>query len=250
MTILIRRSITFLQFINKIEILYQTRGVIFNSFVSPIYRLGSQNFKIQIQEINFLISSTNRCCWSSQAHSNLRAAVANILVTVDPEIVTVPNMTVVPTPVTCDTKLPSLKAATQTTQYQLAGGAAVNEGAFKQRLTMKSADTVEIQGVLCVAEDLVGKDAEIVVYADYQPLDSEQVQSHYMRDSEGQVQLWDGTDKNLVALESTLIKSQQEVSLYSGVIPITGKIMLYFGYRLADSTLVTNAKAIEVNIEP
>ena len=71
-----------------------------------------------------------------------------------------------------------------------------------------------------------------------------------MRDSEGQVQLWDGTDKNLVALESTLIKSQQEVSLYSGVIPITGKIMLYFGYRLADSTLVTNAKAIEVNIEP
>ena len=37
-----------------------------------------------------------------------------------------------------------------------------------------------------------------------------------MRDSEGQVQLWDGTDKNLVALESTLIKSQQEVSLYSG----------------------------------
>jgi hypothetical protein len=152
--------------------------------------------------------------------------------------------------VTCDTDLSLLGVAAPTTQYQLAGGAAVNGGSFEQQVTMKLADKIEIKGVLCAAEAVVGKDAKIVVYADYQPLDSEQVQSHYLRDSKGQVQAWDGKAENLVALESTVIKSKQEVSLYQGEIPISGKITLYFGYRLTDNTMITNAKAIVINIEP
>jgi Leucine-rich repeat (LRR) protein len=186
---------------------------------------------------------------TSQADYSV-TAVANVLVNVAQEIVTLPEMAVIPVTVTCDTDLPLLEAATPTMSYQLAGGAAVNGGLFEQQVTVKLADKVEIRGVLCAAEEVVGKDAEIVFYADYQPLDSAQAQSHYMRDNEGQVQAWDRTAEQLVALKSTVIELKHEESLYHDMIPVTGKVTLYFGYRLTDGTMVTNAKGIVVNVEP
>jgi hypothetical protein len=186
---------------------------------------------------------------TSQADYSV-TAVANVLVNVAQEIVTLPELAAIPVTIPCDTDLPLLEAATPTMPYQLAGGAAVNGGLFEPQVTVKLTDKVEIRGVLCAAEEVIGKDAEIVFYADYQPLDSAQAQSHYMRDSEGQVQVWDRTAEQLVALKSTVIELKHEESLYHDVIPVTGKVTLYFGYRLMDGTMVTNAKGIVVNVEP
>lgn len=177
-------------------------------------------------------------------------AVANVLVTVDQEIVTLPEMTPIPVTVTCDTQLPLLESAPQTTQYRLAGGAAVNGGLFEPQVTVKLTDKVEVRGVLCAAEEVVGRNAEVVVYADYQPIDSVQVQSHYMLDNKREVQSWDRKDEHLFALGSIVIALKQEVGLYRGVFPVIGKVSLYFGYRLTDGTVVSNAKGIVVNVEP
>ncbi|BAP57791.1 receptor protein kinase-like protein [Thioploca ingrica] len=151
---------------------------------------------------------------------------------------------------TCDTELPLLEVTTHSMQYQAAGGATVNGGLFEPQVTVKLAAEVEVRGVLCATKEVLGKEAEVVVYADYQPLDSTQVQSHYMLDNQREVQPWDRKDEHLVALGSTVIKSKQEVGLYRGVFPVTGKVTLYFGYRLTDGTMVTPAKGIVVNIEP
>ncbi|BAP55981.1 receptor protein kinase-like protein [Thioploca ingrica] len=176
----------------------------------------------------------------------------------DPRLISSP--TEEPTPpatVICDSELPALgvtatnsKGKAVETTAQAAGGAAVNSGSFEPTVSVQLTDTVEVRGTLCVEASQVGLAAEIVVYAHYQPMDSTQVSAHYMLDSEGQVQLWDGEWEHLVALKSTILESKQSVTLYQGVFPVTGEVALSFGYRLADGTMIANAKTIVVKIAP
>lgn len=176
----------------------------------------------------------------------------------DPRLISSPGEE--PTPpatVTCDPELPALevtatnsKGKTIEMTAQAAGGAAVNGGSFKPTVSVQLTDTVEVRGTLCVEVSKIGQSAEIVVYAHYQPLDSTQASAHYMLDSEGQVQLWDGKWEHLVALKSTILESKQSVTLYQGVFPVTGEVALSFGYRLADGTIVANTKMIVVKIAP
>jgi hypothetical protein len=159
-------------------------------------------------------------------------------------------------PVACDTQLPSLgitaiNAAGQVveTQCQCAGGVSVNGGSFEPTVKVRLTDTVEIRGTVCVAPEQLGQLADLVVYLDYQPLNAAaEAKQHYMLDSNAEVLPWDGQVAHLVAFQQTMLAAVQEVLLYQGQLATTGKLNLFFGYRLMDGTLVSNEQALEITI--
>jgi PKD repeat protein len=158
--------------------------------------------------------------------------------------------------VACNTDLPSLgvtaiDATGQVieTQCQCTGGVAVNGGSFEPTVKMRLADTVEIRGTVCVAPEQLGQLADLVVYLDYQPLNATaEEKQHYMLDSSGEVLPWDGQVVYLIAFQQTMLAAVQEVLLYQGQLATTGKLNLFFGYRLMDGTLISNEQAIEITI--
>ena len=159
-------------------------------------------------------------------------------------------------PAVCDTELPSLgvtaiNATGQVieTQCQCAGGVAVNGSTFKPTVRVQSTDTVDIRGMACVDPEQIGQLADLVVYFDYQPLDTAaEGQPHYMLDADGKVLPWDDDPAHLVAFQPLVLAAGQEVPIYQGQLQTTGKVKLWFGYRLLDGTLVSNENAIEIAI--
>jgi hypothetical protein len=158
--------------------------------------------------------------------------------------------------VACNTELPSLgvtainaEGQVVETQCQCAGGVSVNSSPFEPVVKMRLADTVEIRGTVCVAPEQLGQLADLVVYLDYQPLNAAtEEKQHYMLDSSGEVFPWDGQVAHLVAFQQTMLAAVQEVLLYQGQLATTGKLELFFGYRLMDGTLISNEQALEITI--
>ena len=162
----------------------------------------------------------------------------------------------VPQPVACDTQLPSLGVTAINANNQVieneskySGGIAVNSGSFGPSAIVQLTDTVAIHGMVCVDPEHTGQLADLVVYLDYQPLNSStEDKYHYMLDSNGEVLPWNGKIANLVAFQTTMLSALQEVFLYNGQLATTGKIKLFCGYRLMDGTLVSNEQAIDITI--
>jgi hypothetical protein len=158
-------------------------------------------------------------------------------------------------PVFCDTEMPSLggsainaKGQVIETQCQCAGGVSVNGSSFESTTQVWSTDTVEIRGTVCVAPEQLGQLADLVVYFDHQPSDAAEEPQHYMLDAEGEVLPWDSDPAHLVAFQQTLLTAVQEVLLYQGQLAMTGKLNLFFGYRLMGGTLISNSQAIEIMV--
>jgi hypothetical protein len=158
--------------------------------------------------------------------------------------------------VVCNTDLPSLgvtaiNATSQVieTQCQCTGGVALNGGSFESTVQVRLTDTVEIRGTVCVDPKHIGQLADVVVYFDYQPLNAAtEEKQHYMLDADGEVLPWDGDPAHLVAFQQLTLATVQEILLYQGQLATTGKLELFFGYRLMDGTLVSNDQAIELTI--
>jgi hypothetical protein len=136
------------------------------------------------------------------------------------------------------------------TLTQISGGIAVNTGAFQQQVTQKLTDSVTVKGQLCPDPEHVGQAAELIVYAEYRPLNSLESKSHYyMLDDQDQVLPWNDDLANLVTFRKVVLKATQAVSIYQGQFPAAGLLNIYFGYRLPTSGLLSlNRDAITVEI--
>ncbi|BAP57706.1 peptidase C25 gingipain [Thioploca ingrica] len=163
---------------------------------------------------------------------------------------------VIPPPA-CNTDLPllgttavNLQGKPLDTLTQTSGGIAINQGAFQQQVTQKLTDSVTVKGQLCPDPDHVGQAAELIVYAEYRPLNSPESKSHYyMLDDQDQILPWDDDLANLVTFRKVVLKAAQTVSIYQGQFPAAGLLNIYFGYRLPTSGLLSlNRDAITVKI--
>lgn len=133
------------------------------------------------------------------------------------------------------------------------GGVAVNGGEFKSPVTLKLSDTVEVKGIIKVENDHVGKVADLVVVAGAKALPPDDVvEGFYMLNEKGQVENWDVNIASLVAFKKGVtLSATQVVDMYKGKFIATGSLRIWFGYRLANGTVVFNAaKTLDVKINP
>jgi len=119
------------------------------------------------------------------------------------------------------------------------GGTSVNQGAFSQEVLLRASDSVLIKGVINVDPDHIGQAADILVVVGYQPVNG--AESFFMLDNQDAIPLWDGSPEHLVAFKNIeRLPIFQVVNIYSGQLP-SGKLRIYFGYRLENGTIVFNA---------
>jgi len=130
------------------------------------------------------------------------------------------------------------------------GGGFINEGEFQEQLTIKLSDEVNIYGRILVDSAHVGLPAEMIVYAIHTQSDSARRKpSFYMIDSEKEIYPWDEDIATLIAFdELKSLEVVEDVEIFSGEFEMTGVLKIYFGYRLADGTVVESLAPIEVVI--
>jgi hypothetical protein len=123
------------------------------------------------------------------------------------------------------------------TTAAFSGGISVNDGLFEQTATLTLNESVIIQGNIAVDNTHVGKIAEILVVAHH-----ESSNTYYMLDSLlKKFPIWDGILTSLVPFRRGVrLEQTQFVDIYQGYIPVIGVLKIYFGYRLADGTIVYN----------
>jgi hypothetical protein len=123
------------------------------------------------------------------------------------------------------------------TTAAFSGGISVNGGSFEQPATLTLNESVIIQGNITVDNTHVGKIAEILVVAHHKSSNT-----YYMLDSLlEKFPIWDGILTSLVPFRRGVrLEQTQFVDIYQGYIPVIGVLKIYFGYRLAEGTIVYN----------
>ncbi len=132
------------------------------------------------------------------------------------------------------------------TTAAFSGGISVNGDSFEQPATLTRNESVIIQGEIAVDNNHVGKMAEILVVAYHESLNT-----YYMLDSLlEKFPIWDGKLASLVPFRRGVrLEQTQFVDIYQGYIPLIGVLKIYFGYRLAEGTIVYNGgQAISVTM--
>jgi len=136
--------------------------------------------------------------------------------------------------------------AVQTTT-QFSGGIAVNGEEFKTPAEVtRFLDVVKILGK--IQPEHVGQVADLIIYITYQPAPQEETY-YFMLDEHRAWWPWDTQVSSLVAFRPGIILPEEiEVELYHGILMVTGVVNLYFGYHLADGSLIENSSAIKVQV--
>jgi hypothetical protein len=136
------------------------------------------------------------------------------------------------------------------TNATIQGGIAIKDGPFKPTATPTLADQVTIQGQIQIDPTHVGQAGDVVVYVEYMPLGADKVEYFMLNDKSEPV----GWDSKLAHLEPIQVipklGQSVEVLMYPNKeLPVTGKLDIWFGYRLTEAGLtVHNLNPIEVNI--
>ncbi len=144
---------------------------------------------------------------------------------------------------------PDNSASSLSTTTQLTGGISVNCGPFEQTVRQCLCDQVTVRGDITVPPEQVGKPADIVVYAASKSSPEDTAETFYMLGDNGSVLLWDGQPANLVPFQTNVIlQPQHPVEMYQGQFALPGFLRVFFGYRLPDGTVVTNADSIDILI--
>ncbi|GEM_PF-2291120 len=135
-----------------------------------------------------------------------------------------------------------------TTTSEFFGGISVNDSTYQPQVVENLSDNVEIVGKIIVDPKHVGQPAEMVVYAVYQPSAVATEKYFYMVHDLYWVSLWQGNLAGLMALQRVTLAPEQWLFLYRGRLKVPGVLDLFWGYRLADGTLVTNSQGLRVMI--
>lgn len=125
------------------------------------------------------------------------------------------------------------------------GGIAMGNGPFMQKVTVRSTDVVTLQGSILVAAGHVGKKVSMIAYAAVTPPGAHEPSAYYMVDEKGTIQPWDKQKVHLVPFaKNVVLPVVQKATLYTGKV-MEGTLQVYFGYRLANGTLMVNKQPIE-----
>jgi hypothetical protein len=160
-------------------------------------------------------------------------------------------------PTTCTSTLENLGTAktqnaavtVEMPNINLCGGIQVNSGARQNKVVQKLSDDVDVSAKLTVNMDsYVGQAADLVVYAAYTPLNST-ASLNFMLNESGVPIVWENT---LVAFKSNVTLSKtQDISMYKGKFVGTGRLQVYFGFRLKkDGIVIVNSTPIDIMINP
>jgi hypothetical protein len=101
-----------------------------------------------------------------------------------------------------------------------------------------------IKGEITVDPAHIGQFADIVVVASY-------LSEFFMLDANGQVLPWNLEIGQLAAYQQAVsLTANQVVKLYRGQFAGVGQLQIFYGYRLADGTVVFNGlQAMKVSIQ-
>ena len=125
------------------------------------------------------------------------------------------------------------------------GGISINQGPFQQDSTQVLADQVDVSGYIQTDLEHVGREVDFVVYAFFK-----EDGNWYMMDGNNVI-FYDPTNPaNLKTYRRGTLETLHKLALYQGHFILPGTLVLYFGYRLADGTLVTAPQPIDIKINP
>lgn len=139
------------------------------------------------------------------------------------------------------------------TESNFYGGVAGSDGKFSQEKTLKVGDSVQVKGAIQVATAHLGQVVDILLTAGYKQYPPFDYAEYFMKfDNLNRAYEWDGMLDSLIPFRQAVTLSRVEViDIYSGKLTDTGTFWLWFGYRLADGTIVYNADYnIKLWIEP
>ncbi|OQW92586.1 MAG: hypothetical protein BWK78_01255 [Thiotrichaceae bacterium IS1] len=130
-----------------------------------------------------------------------------------------------------------------------AGGISVNGDSYKTYVAQQLTDTVDVVGEIKPILAHVNQLVDIVVYALYPQYPTSETDTWFMLDRAGGVLVWDGNPANVVAFKPQVpLTSPHLVTMYKGQFVLPGHLLVYFGYRLPDGTLVNSNNPIDITI--
>lgn len=143
------------------------------------------------------------------------------------------------------------RTATESTFY--GGVQSGSDSKFSQEKTLKAGEPVIVKGVIQVAPAHVGQVVDILLTAGYKQYPPFDFAEYFMKfDNLNHAFWWDGMLPSLIPFRQAVTLSRVEiVEIYQGPLTDTGTFWIWFGYRLADGTIVYNADHnIKLWIEP
>ncbi|EIJ42657.1 BNR/Asp-box repeat protein [Beggiatoa alba B18LD] len=105
--------------------------------------------------------------------------------------------------------------------------------------------TVEIQGSIEPLPEHVGQTADIIVYGAYYAFDSGYM---YFMLGENTIQVRELGTELIPFKQGITLQAKNDISLYKGQFLAAGRLSIFFGYRLADGTVIVNEKELTVDI--
>lgn len=154
-----------------------------------------------------------------------------------------------------ETQMPSLGATmesgktTSTVQTRFIGGVSQNGQMFVTTTQLPHTQSVQVTGVMNVAAEHVGKTAEVIMVVRYTAPGASTPQ-YFMQDEQRDFQVWqDLNPTSLVARQQQILTEQVTVDLYQGILPVLGKVHIYFGYRLSGGNVFYPSQPIELTID-
>ncbi|OQW91704.1 MAG: hypothetical protein BWK79_16305 [Beggiatoa sp. IS2] len=126
------------------------------------------------------------------------------------------------------------------------GGISVNGGGYVQRVEQNLSDPVDVTGTITIDPVHVGNTVNIFVYA---KATLPTMEAYFMLGENFEILAWDLNPNNLVAFQRNVsLLPVQAVAMYNGKFIYPGTLEIFFGYQLADGTLVSNSTPITVTI--
>lgn len=154
-----------------------------------------------------------------------------------------------------DTQMPALGATRELGKLStninsfFVGGASQNGQTFATHATLPSTQSVQVTGVMNIAVEHVGKEADLLLVVGVTPPGSVS-QQFFMQDAQQNFQSWQELNPTtLVAKQHETLAAKMTVDLYNGVLPILGTVQFYFGYRLGDGSVFYPNVPIEIVVQ-
>ncbi len=120
----------------------------------------------------------------------------------------------------------------KTTFAKFTGGASENGDVFKRKRTIKRKSLVTIKSNLLIDVKHIGKQADILVVAIHES-------KFYMLNSDGKPVIWNGNLDDLIAFQKPeKLAPVEAINIWDAPLDITGSVIVYVGYRLADGKIV------------
>ncbi|GEM_PF-952537 len=142
---------------------------------------------------------------------------------------------------------PAESTTTSTTEFT--NGISVNCGPIEQTVRQCLCDQVKVQGEITADSKHVGQTADILVYAYYKPVPESEEQQCYVLGEEGGIDECDEDPAKWTAFRNGItLQAHQQWSIYQGQFVLPGFLKVFFGYRLADGTLVSSADSVDIMI--